>query len=57
MMSDLYFLNERTQKKYKVVRFDAEAGTVILTGELDAEFEEKFDKAKFKNMGYKPVTI
>lgn len=53
-MPELYFINEKTSKRYKVVRFDKAAGEVVLKGE-HAEFSEKFDKAKFENMGYRLV--
>lgn len=50
-MTDLYFRNEATGNKYKVVKFDREAGTVTLRGKF-GEFTEKFDKEKFQRMGY-----
>lgn len=46
-----YFVNKRTGKKYEIVSFDQEAGTVTLKGE-QAQFTEDFDKEKFKTMGY-----
>lgn len=50
-MPELYFENERTAKRYKIVRFDKEAGEVVLRGE-HAEFTEKYDKDRFLKMGY-----
>lgn len=50
-MSKAFFVNQRTGKKYEIVSFDQEAGTVTLKGEM-AVFTEDFDKAKFKAMGY-----
>lgn len=55
-MAELYFENERTKKRYKILRFDKEAGTVVLKGE-HAEFVENYDKDKFIEMGYKLVQI
>lgn len=50
-MSDLYFRNEKTGKRYKVVSMDKAAGTITLRGD-HAEFVEKYDKEKFKKLGY-----
>jgi len=47
----VYFYNEKTGRKYAVVKFDREAGTVTLKGEV-YEFTEPFDRAKFEKMGY-----
>lgn len=50
-MSNLYFRNEKTGKRYKVVRMDKDAGTIVLRGE-HAEFTEQYDKDRFKKLGY-----
>ncbi|MDQ3023441.1 MAG: hypothetical protein M3R04_03495 [bacterium] len=50
-MPDLWFENERTGKRYKIVEFNKRKGTVKLKGE-HAEFTEKYDKDKFQSMGY-----
>lgn len=50
-MVKLYFRNEQTGKRYQIVRMDKEAGEVVLQGE-HAEFTEKYDKEKFKKLGY-----
>jgi hypothetical protein len=55
-MSELAFVNEKTGKRYKVVKFDREAGKVTLIGEHGVEFTEKFDKELFKRLGYNLVT-
>lgn len=47
----LYIENRKTGRRYTVVNFDKEAGTVTLKGER-AEFTEKFDKQLFKDLGY-----
>ena len=52
-MADVYFLNEATGKKYKVVAFDKEAGTVRLKGE-HGEFIEKYSRERFEKLGYRP---
>ena len=46
-----YFVNEKTGKRYDVVKFDPGNGLITLKG-THAEFTEKFDKDKFKEMGY-----
>lgn len=50
-MADLYFVSEKTGKKYLVVEFDKVAGEVRLRGET-GEFVEKYDKDRFVSMGY-----
>jgi hypothetical protein len=50
-VANFYFVNEKTGKKYQVLAFDRDAGTVRLKGEL-AEFTERFDKERFKQWGY-----
>lgn len=47
----LYFRNQHTGKRYRIISLDKENGTIILRGE-HAEFTEKYDKARFKAMGY-----
>jgi hypothetical protein len=46
-----YFINEKTGRKYQVLAFDQDAGTVRLKGEM-AEFTERYDKAAFQQWGY-----
>jgi glutamine amidotransferase-like uncharacterized protein len=46
-----YFLHEKTGKRYDIVSFNKETGEVRLKGQ-HAEFTEKFDKARFQEMGY-----
>lgn len=50
-MTKNYFVNQRTGKRYEIVSFNGDEGTVTLRGEM-AEFTEDFDKEKFKSMGY-----
>lgn len=52
MAQELFFENTKTGKKYKVLKFDREAGKVRLVGEHNVEFEEKFDKELFQKLGY-----
>lgn len=47
----LFFRNEKTGKRYRVVRMNKDEGTVVLRGD-HAEFTEPYDKDRFKQMGY-----
>jgi hypothetical protein len=51
-MAEVMFINNKTGKKYKVLKFDRDTGRVRLVGERGVEFEEKFDKELFKRLGY-----
>lgn len=51
-MADLVFENTHTQKRYKIVSFDREAGTVTLIGPHNMPFTEKYSKERFEQMGY-----
>lgn len=50
-MTDTYFRNTRTGLRYKIIRFDKDKNEVVLKGEY-AEFTEKYDRERFKKMGY-----
>lgn len=54
-MPKLYFQNEKTGKRYEIVRFDKAAGEVVLKGTSNNEFTEKYDKDRFLQMGYSLV--
>jgi hypothetical protein len=54
-MADVYFESIHTKKRYKVVRFDQQAGTVTLLGPHNVEFTEPYSKERFQEMGYRPV--
>jgi hypothetical protein len=51
MSLTLYFENNKTGKKFRVVSIDKEQGTITLKGD-HAEFTEAYDKDRFKSMGY-----
>lgn len=55
MPADVFFENIHTGKRYKVVSFDREAGTVTLIGPHNRPFTEKYSKERFQEMGYKAV--
>lgn len=48
----LYLLNEKTGKRYDVVKFDPEAQTITCKGPIGGQFTEPFDRAKLLRMGY-----
>ena len=50
-MAEVVCINEKTGKKYKVLAFDKDAGTVRLKGE-HGEFTEKYSKERFMQLGY-----
>jgi hypothetical protein len=50
-MTELYFKNVKTDRRYKVMRIDKEKGEITLKGEY-SEFTEPYDKERFKRLGY-----
>ena len=56
MPADVYFENVHTKKRYKVVSFDREAGTVTLIGQHEIPFTEAYSRERFEKLGYRPVT-
>jgi hypothetical protein len=50
-MTTLYLVNQQTKKRYQIVHLDKETGIVTLRGE-HAEFKEKYDRDRFKALGY-----
>jgi hypothetical protein len=52
MSAELFFENQATKRRYKIVSFDKEAGTVTLIGPHNLPFTEKFSKERFQQMGY-----
>jgi hypothetical protein len=50
-----YIVNEKTHREFKLIKFDKATNKVTLQGDLGV-FEEDFDKAKLKALGYKLVT-
>lgn len=56
MTEVVYFENEKTKKRYKLVEFDQEAGMVRLQGP-NRIFNEPYNKAHFQQMGYRLITV
>jgi hypothetical protein len=55
MTVEVFFESVHTKKRYKVVSFDREAGTVTLVGPHGVPFTENYSKDRFEEMGYRPV--
>lgn len=53
-MTELFFRNAKTNRKYKVIRINKEKGEITLKGEY-SEFTEPYDKERFKRLGYELV--
>jgi hypothetical protein len=61
-MSTLYFEQTKPNakgehKRYKVISFDDEKGTVKLQGLAPEGFEEIMDRERFEKMGYKLIQV
>lgn len=52
MAAELFFVNTKTGRKYKILKFDQASGKVRLVGEAGIEFEDKYDKETFQRLGY-----
>lgn len=55
-MANLYFVNEHTNRRFRVINMNKETNEVTLEGEYGS-FVEKYDKERFKEMGYKLVKV
>ena len=49
-----YFENQMTKRRFEIISFDKEAGTVTLKGS-HSTIEEPYDKDRLKKMGYKLI--
>jgi len=49
-----YLFNTRTNRKFEIIRIDREKNLLTLRGETGGVFEEPYDKAKLKGLGYVP---
>ena len=49
-----YLLNTRTNRKFEIIKFDRDKNLLTLRGETGGVFEEPYDKAKLKGLGYVP---
>ena len=51
MATKIFFRNQKTGRRYLVVRIDKDKNEIVLKGEY-AEFVEPYDKERFKKLGY-----
>jgi hypothetical protein len=49
-----YLFNTRTNRRFEIIRIDREKNLLTLRGETGGVFEEPYDKAKLKELGYVP---
>jgi len=50
-----YLLNTRTNRRFEIIGLDRERNMLTLKGETGGVFEELYDKAKLKELGYQYV--
>jgi len=55
-MQRIFFENSKTARRFEVISFDKENGTVTLQGSHGL-IQEDYDKDKFKALGYKLVKV
>lgn len=53
-MQALFLENKTTKRKFRVIKFDKEEGRIYLKGDY-GEFDDEYDKERFKKMGYEMV--
>lgn len=56
-MAEIAFINDKTGKKYTVVKFDKEAGKVELKDAEGFTFTEVYNKELFQKLGYKLAPV
>lgn len=54
MPPKVFFINEKTGKRFEVVSRDQAKGTIVLRGSF-GDFTETYSKERFKELGYKLV--
>jgi hypothetical protein len=47
-----YLVNTRTKRKFEIVKIDRDKNLLTLKGETGGQFEEPYDKARLKALGY-----
>jgi hypothetical protein len=56
MAEAMFLLNERTGKKFRIIKIDATKKEITLKGDHNA-FTDPYDIEKLKKLGYKPVKL
>ena len=49
-----YLFNTKTNRRFEIIKFDRDKNLLTLRGETGGVFEEPYDKAKLKGLGYVP---
>ena len=47
-----YLLNTRTNRRFEIIKIDRDKNLLTLMGETGGVFEEPYDKARLKSLGY-----
>lgn len=55
MAKKMFFVSGKSGRRYEVVSFNKETGEIWLKGE-NAAFPDKYDKARYQELGYSLVT-
>jgi hypothetical protein len=50
-----FLFNNKTNRKFEIVKLDRETNTLTLKGETGGTFEEPYDKSRLKELGYQYV--
>ena len=50
-----YLLNTRTSRKFEILALDRKKNILTLKGETGGVFQEPYDKARLKELGYQCV--
>jgi hypothetical protein len=50
-----YLINTRTNRKFEIVKIDRKKNLLTLRGETGGVFEEPYDKARLKDLGYRYI--
>lgn len=47
-----YLVNTRTNRRFEIIKIDRDKNLLTLRGETGGMFEEPYDKAHLKSLGY-----
>lgn len=50
-----YLINTRTNRKFEIIKLDRGKNLLTLKGETGGVFDEPYDKARIKELGYEYV--
>ncbi len=55
MAKKMFFVSSKSGRRYEVISFNKETGDIVLRGQ-NAPFPDKYDKARYQELGYTLVT-